>query len=235
VTHAIELIDVRAGYGRIEVLHGVSLAVPTGSVFALLGPNGGGKSTTLQVISGSVRPTSGCVHITGTHVNGASPDALTRAGVTRIPEGRGIFPNLTVEDNLRMWTYAAGLPVREVQERAFARFPRLAERRTQRAGTLSGGEQQMLAMSRALVADPAILLLDEISMGLAPLIVTQLYDLVHQLADEGLTILVVEQFANTALRVADLCAVMAQGRIVAVGEPQDVTEHVSAAYLGGAA
>jgi branched-chain amino acid transport system ATP-binding protein len=235
MTHAIELIDVRAGYGRIEVLHGVSLAVPTGSVYALLGPNGAGKSTTLQVISGNVRPRSGCVHIAGSHVNGANPDALTRAGVTRIPEGRGIFPNLTVEENLRMWTYAAGLSVKDVQERSFARFPRLAERRGQRAGTLSGGEQQMLAMSRALVADPAVLLLDEISMGLAPLIVAQLYDLVRQLTEEGITILVVEQFANTALRVADLAAVMTQGKVIAVGEPQDVTDHVSAAYLGGAA
>jgi len=235
VNHALELIDVRAGYGRIEVLHGVSFAVPTGSVFALLGPNGGGKSTTLQVISGAIKPTSGCVHIAGSHVNGARPDALTRAGVSRIPEGRGIFPNLTVSDNLRMWTYAAGMSLKDVQDRAFARFPRLAERRGQRAGTLSGGEQQMLAMSRALVADPALLLLDEISMGLAPIIVSELYELVQQLSEEGITILLVEQFANTALKVADFAAVMTQGRVVAVGQPQDIEEHVSAAYLGGAA
>jgi len=235
MTHAIELINVRAGYGRIEVLHGVSFAVPTGSVFALLGPNGGGKSTTLQVISGKIRPASGCVHIAGSHLNGARPDALARAGVSRIPEGRGIFPNLTVEENLRMWTYSAGLPVREVQQRAFTRFPRLAERRGQRAGTMSGGEQQMLAMSRALVAEPAVLLLDEISMGLAPIIVAELYELVRSLAAEGITILLVEQFANTALKVSDFAAVMSTGRITAVGEPQDIEEHVSAAYLGGAA
>jgi branched-chain amino acid transport system ATP-binding protein len=233
--HALELIDVRGGYGRIQVLHGVSFAVPTGSVFALLGPNGGGKSTTLQVISGNIKPTSGCVHIAGTHLNGARPDALARAGVTRIPEGRGIFPNLTVEENLRMWTYAAGLSVRDVQDRTFTRFPRLGERRGQRAGTLSGGEQQMLAMSRALVADPAVLLLDEISMGLAPIIVAELYELVRSLAEEGITILLVEQFASTALRVSDFAAVMANGRITAVGQPQDIEKHVSAAYLGGAA
>jgi branched-chain amino acid transport system ATP-binding protein len=235
VTHALELIDVRAGYGRIEVLHGVSFAVPTGSVFALLGPNGGGKSTTLQVISGAIKPASGCVHIAGTHVNGAKSDALVRAGVSSIPEGRGIFPNLTVEDNLRMWTYAAGMPVKDVQERAFTRFPRLKERRKQRAGTMSGGEQQMLAMSRALVSEPAVLLLDEISMGLAPIIVAELYDLVRQLGEEGITILLVEQFATTALKVADFAAVMTHGRIVAIGQPQDIEEHVSAAYLGGAA
>ena len=235
MTHAIELLDVRAGYGRIEVLHGVSFAVPAGCVFALLGPNGGGKSTTLQVISGNIRPSAGCVHIAGVHVNGGRPDALARAGVSRIPEGRGIFPNLTVEDNLRMWTYAAGMSTREVQDRAFTRFPRLAERRKQRAGTMSGGEQQMLAMSRALVAEPAVLLLDEISMGLAPIIVAELYELVRQLAKEGITILLVEQFANTALKVSDFAAVMTTGRIVAVGQPQDIEEHVSAAYLGGAA
>jgi branched-chain amino acid transport system ATP-binding protein len=233
--YAIELREVRAGYGRIEVLHGVSLAVPVGTVYALLGPNGAGKSTTLQVISGNVTPRSGCVHIGGNHVNGARPDALARAGVSRIPEGRGIFPNLTVDDNLRMWTYAADMPYDDVREKAFARFPRLAERRGQRAGTMSGGEQQMLAMSRALVADPAILLLDEISMGLAPIIVQGLYDLVRQLAEEGITILLVEQFANTALAVADFAAVMAQGRVTTVGQPQDVVDQVSAAYLGGAA
>jgi branched-chain amino acid transport system ATP-binding protein len=235
MTAAIELRDVRAGYGRIEVLHGVSFSVPAGCVYALLGPNGGGKSTTLQVVSGRIKPTAGCVHIAGTHVNGAKPDALTRAGVSSIPEGRGIFPNLTVEDNLRMWTYAAGMPVKDVQERAFTRFPRLAERRKQRAGTMSGGEQQMLAMSRALVSEPAVLLLDEISMGLAPIIVSELYDLVRQLGEEGITILLVEQFATTALKVADFAAVMTHGKVVAVGQPQDIEEHVSAAYLGGAA
>jgi branched-chain amino acid transport system ATP-binding protein len=235
MTHAIELVDLHAGYGRIEILHGVNLAVPTGTVYALLGPNGGGKSTTLQVVSGAIKPTSGCVHIAGSHVNGASPDALARAGVSRIPEGRGVFPNLTVEDNLKIWTYAAGLSLDQVKETAFARFPRLGARRQQRAGTLSGGEQQMLAMSRALVSEPAVLLLDEISMGLAPIIVTELYRLVRQLATEGITILLVEQFATTALQVADFAAVMSQGRIVAVGEPQDLTEQISAAYLGGVA
>jgi branched-chain amino acid transport system ATP-binding protein len=232
---ALELLDVRAGYGRIEVLHGVSLAVPAGTVYALLGPNGAGKSTTLQICSGKIRPTNGCVHVAGTHVNGAAPEALSRAGVCRIPEGRGIFPNLTVAENLRMWTYATDLSLREVQERTYARFPRLGERRSQLAGTMSGGEQQMLAMSRALVAEPGLLLLDEISMGLAPLIVASLYEVVRALADEGISILLVEQFARTALAVADYAAVMTQGRIAIVGEPADVAGFVSEAYLGGAA
>jgi branched-chain amino acid transport system ATP-binding protein len=233
--YALELRDVVAGYGRIEVLHGVSLQVPVASVYALLGPNGAGKSTTLQVCSGRITPTSGCVHVAGSHVNGANPDALARAGVCRIPEGRGIFPNLTVEENLRLWTYAGGLSAAEVQERAYARFPRLGERRKQLAGTMSGGEQQMLAMSRALVAEPGVLLLDEISMGLAPLIVAELYDVVGQLAAEGISILLVEQFARTALAVADYAAVMTQGRIAMVGQPADVADFVSEAYLGGVA
>jgi branched-chain amino acid transport system ATP-binding protein len=233
--YALELVDVVAAYGRIEVLHGVGLQVPVGTVFALLGPNGAGKSTTLKVCSGELVPRSGCVHVAGSHVNGAAPDALARAGVCRIPEGRGIFPNLTVEENLRLWTYAGGLSVEEVRERTFDRFPRLGERRTQLAGTMSGGEQQMLAMSRALVADPGVLLLDEISMGLAPLVVGELYDVVGQLAQDGISILLVEQFARTALAVADYAAVMTSGRIAMVGEPADVAGFVSEAYLGGVA
>jgi branched-chain amino acid transport system ATP-binding protein len=234
-TLALELKDIYAGYGRIEVLHGVSLAVPVGSVFALLGPNGAGKSTTLQICSGKIRPAKGCVHIAGSHVNGAAPEALAKAGVCRIPEGRGIFPNLTVAENLRMWTYATDLSLHDVLEKAYARFPRLGERRSQLAGTMSGGEQQMLAMSRALVTDPGVLLLDEISMGLAPLIVAELYEVVAGLAAEGISILLVEQFARTALAVADYAAVMTQGRIAMVGQPADVADFVSEAYLGGAA
>jgi branched-chain amino acid transport system ATP-binding protein len=234
-TPALELYDVVAGYGRIEVLHGVSLRVPPGTVFALLGPNGAGKTTTMKVASGAIRPTAGCVHVAGTHVNRVAPEELARAGVCRIPEGRGIFPNLTVAENLRMFTYASELSTREVQDRSYTRFPRLGERRDQLAGTMSGGEQQMLAMSRALVAEPGVLLLDEISMGLAPKIVSELYDVVGQLAQEGISILLVEQFARTALAVADYAAVMTGGRIAMVGQPADVADFVNEAYLGGAA
>jgi branched-chain amino acid transport system ATP-binding protein len=226
---------VKAAYGRIEVVHGASLVVPPGTVFALLGPNGAGKTTLLKVASGRVKPTSGCVHIAGSHVNGAAPEALAKAGVCSIPEGRGIFPNLTVKENLLMMTYRGGVAPGVIEEKAYARFPRLGERRTQVAGTMSGGEQQMLAMARALTTDPSLLLLDEISMGLAPLIVAELYDLVGQLAAEGISILLVEQFANTALAVADYAAIMSKGRIERVGEPADVAGDVSAAYLGGAA
>jgi branched-chain amino acid transport system ATP-binding protein len=229
---ALELIDVRAGYGRIEVLHGVSLVIPPGKVFALLGPNGAGKSTTLKVVSGRVAPTVGCVHIAGSHVNGAKPHRLARAGVCSIPEGRGIFPNLAVAENLRMMAYRGGLRTEDIEEQAYMRFPVLGERRTQLAGTLSGGEQQMLALARALVTDPSLLLLDEISMGLAPRIVSQLYEIVGQLADRGIALLVVEQFAKTALAIADVAAIMVHGVITQAGRPDALSDEVSAAYLG---
>ncbi len=228
----VELRHVRAGYGRIEVLHGIDLALSAGTVLALLGPNGAGKSTTLKVVSGLLPPMSGCFHVLGRHVNGVAPETLARAGVCTIPEGRAVFPNLTVSENLRMMTYG-GASRRQVEERAFARFGRLAERRRQLAGTLSGGEQQMLAMARALSADPALLLLDEISMGLAPLIVDELYDVVAQVAAEGVAILLTEQFAQAALRVATRAAIMTQGRIVAEVAPDDVPADLADAYLGG--
>jgi branched-chain amino acid transport system ATP-binding protein len=230
----LELIGVKASYGRIEVLHGIDLVVPERSVVALLGPNGAGKSTTLKISSGQLTPTAGCVHITGKHVNGASADALARAGVCAIPEGRGIFPNLTVSENLRMVTYT-DVPYSTVQERAFTRFPRLKERRNQLAGTMSGGEQQMLALARAVATDPALLMLDEISMGLAPIIVAELYELVGEIAREGVSILLVEQFARTALAVADYAVIMSQGKVRMVGEPGDLEAELASAYLGGAA
>ncbi|MFN2538626.1 MAG: ABC transporter ATP-binding protein [Mycobacteriales bacterium] len=232
---ALELIDVRAGYGRIEVLHGVDLHVPHGKVTALLGPNGAGKTTVLRTVGGALAPTSGCVHLDGVHVNGASPSDLARAGLCHIPEGRGIFPNLTVTENLRMTVYGGDRSLQEVLDSAFNRFPRLGERRTQVAGTLSGGEQQMLAMARCLTGQPGLLLLDEISMGLAPMVVRELYELVAQLAADGITILVVEQFARIALAVADFAAVMSAGVIVTIGEPGDVAAAVEDAYFGGAA
>jgi branched-chain amino acid transport system ATP-binding protein len=233
-TPALELSDVHAAYGRIEVLHGVNLRVPPGTVFALLGPNGAGKTTTLKVIDGRLTPTSGCVHVADEHVNGANTDRLSRAGVCGIPEGRGIFPNLTVADNLRMMTFARpGLTAADVQEKAYARFPILGERRSQLAGTMSGGQQQMLAMCRAIVTDPALLLVDELSMGLAPLIVSELYDALHELAQDGIAILLVEQFARTALAIADYGAIMVHGEITQVGQPEDLEAELSAAYLGG--
>ena len=227
----LELRNVTAAYGRIEVLHGIDLVLPRGNVVALLGPNGSGKSTTLSVASGRMKPSGGCIHLGGRHVNGAAGDALSRIGLCTIPEGRGVFPSLTVRENLVMASYL-GLPLGPIEERTYAYFPRLKERRAQLAGTLSGGEQRMLALARALVTEPAALLLDEMSMGLAPLIVEELYGLVADIAESGVSILVVEQFAHIVLGVADLAAVMVQGRIAAVGRPSDIEAELSSAYLG---
>ena len=227
---ALEVRDIRAGYGDFDVLEGVSFDIPTGSVFALLGPNGAGKSTTLKVIAGLLEPTSGSVSICGRRVTGADADALARAGVCMVPEGKGIFPNLTVAENLRMATFT-GTPLDDVQERAYGRFPRLAERRSQMAGTLSGGEQQMLSMARAMATDPLLLILDELSMGLAPIIVQDLYEQVAAIAAEGLTILVVEQFAHEVLGVADTAAIMLHGRIHQIATPTEIADDLAAAYL----
>jgi len=228
---ALELRDIHAGYGTIDVLHGVSLTVPTGSVFALLGPNGAGKSTALKVASGQIAPNSGEVRLFGASVQGESSDALARAGVCAIPEGRGIFPNLTVTENLRMATYT-GPAMAELEERAFTRFPRLRDRRKQLAGTLSGGEQQMLSMARALTTDPKVLLLDELSMGLAPIVVEELYETVARIAAEHVSILIVEQFAHEVLDVAESAAIMLHGQIQLTGRPHQIAEELDAAYLG---
>lgn len=230
----LDVIDIHAAYGRIEVLRGVNLTVPKGSVMALLGPNGAGKSTLLKVISGQMEQTSGDIHLAGVHVTGAKPDDLARAGLTTIPEGRSVFPNLTVEENLLLMSYA-GVSADKVFDTAYTYFPRLHERRYQLSGTMSGGEQQMLAMARALASDPALLLLDELSMGLAPLIVDDLYETVGKIAQSGVSILVVEQFARTALRVSDYAAVMTGGRVVATGEPDEIGEIMADVILGGAA
>jgi branched-chain amino acid transport system ATP-binding protein len=231
---ALELSGIRAAYGTIEAIHGVDLAVAAGTVTALLGPNGAGKSTLLKVASGRLRPTKGTVRFNGKDVTKRASDRLTRAGLCTVPEGRGVFPNLTVAENLSMWTFAGKTKRRDVEEKAYARFPILGSRRNQAAGTLSGGEQQMLAMSRALSTNPSLLLLDEISMGLAPLIVVELYEVVVQLAAEGIAILIVEQSARTALSVADRAAVMAAGRVVLTGTPAEVADSVFEVYLGAA-
>jgi len=227
----VELVDVRAGYGTIEVLHGISLSVPQGSVVALLGLNGAGKSTILKVVSGLLQPTAGEVRLAGRVVNGASADELARIGLCTIPEGRGVFPNLTVRENLWMATMS-GVPLAQVEEIAYARFPRLGERRKQLAGTMSGGEQQMLSMARALSVNPSVLLLDELSMGLAPLVVANLYEIVAQVSQEGVSILVSEQFARTVLGIAQYAAIVLHGTITRVGTPAELEDELSAAYLG---
>ncbi|MEY2431838.1 MAG: branched-chain amino acid transport system ATP-binding protein [Acidimicrobiaceae bacterium] len=234
---ALELDRVVAGYGRVEILHGVSLAVPEGAVVALLGPNGAGKTTTLRAISGTVACTKGTIRLDGRRISRDSASAIARRGVALIPEGRGIFPSLSVRDNMEIAVRSApgssARQRREGFERIVATFPRLGERLGQPAGTLSGGEQQMLALGRALVARPRVLMMDEISMGLAPIVVDQLFETVAALRADGTTILLVEQYLTHALQLADICYVMAKGEVVFACEPHELADPaVVSRYLG---
>jgi branched-chain amino acid transport system ATP-binding protein len=225
------LRGVRAGYAGIEAVSGVDLTVPTGGIFAILGPNGAGKSTLLAVASRLHPLVEGDVEYAGANVNRASADKLARRGVCLIPEGRSVFPSLTVKENLRLVTHI-GVSFGDIEERVYTAFPRLAERRKQLAGTLSGGEQQMLALARATATEPRLLMIDELSMGLAPLIVLQLYELVAQLAESGITVVVVEQFAHTILDVAKDAVIMSSGRIAHQGSPKELEARLADAYLG---
>jgi branched-chain amino acid transport system ATP-binding protein len=231
VTPLVSLHGVRASYETIEVLHGVDLDVLPGEVMAVLGPNGAGKTTMLKVLARLHPLTAGDIWIGDRRMNHAPPDELARAGLCLIPEGKGVFPNLTVRENLRMVTHR-GVTMASVEAIAYDRFPRLADRRRQVAGTLSGGEQQMLALARGLATDPAVLVLDELSMGLAPLVVEELYGQVAELARTGISVLVVEQFARVVLGVADRAAIMLHGRVTDVGAPDEIEAKLSKAYLG---
>jgi branched-chain amino acid transport system ATP-binding protein len=232
VVPALELSGVSAGYGGIKALFDVDLVLQPSQVCAVLGPNGAGKSTALKVACGQVHPTGGTVMLRGKSIAGHSTDQLVRDGLAVVPEGRGLFPNLTVAENLKMATYA-GANFEEIQQSSYQRFPVLGKRRRQLAGTLSGGEQQMLAIARALGMKPSILLLDELSMGLAPIIVEELYDVIGQIAEEGLSLLVVEQFAHEVLKVADVAALLINGRITHRGTPEEIDDVLHSAYLGG--
>jgi branched-chain amino acid transport system ATP-binding protein len=230
----VEIHDVRAAYGRIEVVHGVSLTAAEGSILALLGPNGAGKSTLLKVMSGRLSATAGSVRVNGEEIGRTPCEQLARRGICAIPEGRAVFPNLTVAENLLMYTFRGKqVQAADLEAKSYDRFPVLGQRRRQLAGRLSGGEQQMLAIARALYTGPHLLLLDEISMGLAPLVVSELYDLVGELvASEHITVVLVEQFAQTALTIADQVAVMVNGRIVRAGSPDEVGDDLMSTYMG---
>jgi len=232
VPAAVQLDGVFAGYGGIDVLHDISLTVRRGEVCAVLGPNGAGKSTALKVMSGQLTPTKGTASVNGRSIAGVATERLVRDGLCVVPEGRGIFPNLTVTENLKMASFA-GTRYADILEKSFQYFPRLAERRNQLAGKLSGGEQQMVSMARALAVNPSVLLVDELSMGLAPKIVEELYELLAGIARQGLTILVVEQFAAEVLKVANSGALLINGRITYHGTPEVVGDMISSAYLGG--
>jgi branched-chain amino acid transport system ATP-binding protein len=235
----LEVDCVTSGYGKVEVLHDLSIAVPEGTVVALLGPNGAGKTTSLRVISGTLPAWRGQVRYDGGRLDGRSAYEIARRGITLVPEGRGIFPGLEVRENLEIGVRAgdhngSGESRKARLEQVLDTFPRLRERLSQRAGTLSGGEQQMLALSRAFLGQPRVLLMDEISMGLAPRIVEQLFESVGELRARGLTIVLVEQYLTYALRLADICYVLAKGRVEFVGEPCELrdSEALASSYLG---
>ena len=212
----LELHDVSAGYGNVQVLHGVNLTVPTGSVVALLGANGAGKTTTLKVIAGLMAPTRGTIRLDGRPFERVAGQDRVGAGLCLIPEGRGIFRRLTVRENIAM--FVGGRQVDQAVERAAATFPVLGERLGQVAGTMSGGQQQMLALSRALVTSPTVVLADELSMGLAPVTVDDILGALDDLRREGISLLLVEQYVGRALQLADYVYVMHKGRIALVRE-----------------
>ncbi len=231
MTLALELQDVRSGYGRIEVLHGVSIEVPAGAVVALLGRNGMGKTTTLRTIAGSIPTTSGAILLNGRRIDGRRASTIASRGLVLVPEGRGVFPGLPVRENLLIAHRSGGAAAGDWEEwlaSIVARFPVLGERLDQTAGLLSGGEQQMLALCRALSGDPSVLMFDELSMGLAPIIVQKLFDKVAELRAAGRTIVLVEQYLTHALKFADICYVLAKGQVAWVGEPAELQHMPSA-------
>jgi len=232
----LQLEEVQARYGPIQALHGVTLAVDDGEIVALLGANGAGKTTTLRSISGTVR-TSGQIAFRGRRLARKGPEAAAQAGIAHVPEGRGILGELTVWENLRLGAYTRRdrRVVKRDLDRVAAYFPWMAERRNQEAATLSGGEQQMLALARALAARPRLLMLDEPSLGLAPIVVQELFRIVTELnADDGLTVLVVEQNANIALQASSRAYVLEVGRVVVEGTSDELRRHegVRRSYLG---
>ena len=232
----LKVDNINVYYGAIHAIKGVSFHVDRGEVVTLIGANGAGKSTTLQTISGLLRSRTGSVDFLGENISRLPPHKIVERGLAQVPEGRRIFLQMTVQENLEMGAYTrSGSGVDEDLEKVFAQFPRLKERRRQVAGTLSGGEQQMLAIGRALMSSPKLLMLDEPSMGLAPILVEQIFDIIRRLHENGTTILLVEQNAQMALSVADRAYVMETGRIGLSGTGRELAESdlVKKAYLGG--
>ena len=233
----LEVNDIHVYYGAIHALKGVSLSVKEGQIVALIGANGAGKSTTLRTISGLLRPKVGDITFEGDSITKKNVQSIVRSGISQVPEGRRIFAPLTVLENLELGAFTRKDKdgVAHDMELVFKRFPRLAERKKQLAGTLSGGEQQMLAMGRALMSRPRLLLLDEPSMGLSPLFVKEIFDIIQHINEQGTTILLVEQNAHMAMSIADYAYVLETGKTTLEGPGQELmqSEAVRAAYLGG--
>lgn len=230
----LEIKNLSAGYGPIQVLQGLNLRVEPGELISVIGPNGAGKSTLLRTISGLIRPSCGSVTFDGKQLEKMPADQIVRQGLIHVPEGRRIFSKLSVLENLEMGAYTRRDAIAKDLDDVFGLFPRLAERRVQKAGTLSGGEQQMLAIGRALLSKPKLLVLDEPSMGLAPLIVRSIFDIIQKIRSQGVMVLLVEQNALQALSLADRGYVLENGRIVLEGPAKDLlaSEAVRRSYLG---
>jgi branched-chain amino acid transport system ATP-binding protein len=234
MTRLLDVADLDVRYGAIRAIKGISFSVEEGEIVALLGANGAGKTTTQKTISGMLRPAGGSIIFAGNRIDGIPAHRLIGLGICHVPEGRRVFPRMTVEENLEMGAFRFRHPDQDVFDRVLEMFPRLRERLRQQAGTLSGGEQQMLAIGRALMGKPRLLLLDEPSMGLAPLIVRQIFDIVREINASGVTVLLVEQNAAQALALADRGYVLETGEIVLSGTGQELLadDRVRAAYLG---
>ena len=231
----LKINDLKVNYGGIEAVKGISFDVPAGQIVTLIGANGAGKSSTLRAIAGLVKPSGGSIEFEGENITGLDPTSIVTKGITLVPEGRKIFPDLTVLENLKIGAYLRKDDLTDDLNWVYDLFPRLKERSWQEGGTLSGGEQQMLAMGRALMSRPKLLMLDEPSMGLAPILVEQIFDIVRELHAAGTTILLVEQNAQAALSVADRAYVLETGRITLSGTGKELMESdaVRKAYLGG--
>jgi len=230
----LKVNDLKVNYGGIEAVKGISFEVPEKSIVTLIGANGAGKSTTLRTISGLVKPKSGTITFMGEDITGRDPEFIVKKGITMVPEGRRIFPDLTVLENLKIGAYLRKDDLSEDLKKVFDLFPRLKERSWQLGGTLSGGEQQMLAVGRALMSRPTLLMMDEPSLGLAPLVVRNIFEIIREINKQGVTILLIEQNANMALKTADIGYVMETGRITLTGTGEELlaNDGVKAAYLG---
>ena len=230
----LKINDLKVNYGGIEAVKGISFDVPKGEIITLIGANGAGKSSTLRAIAGLVKPASGSIVFNGEDITAKDPTAIVTKGITLVPEGRKIFPDLTVLENLRIGAYLRNDDLTDDLNRVYDLFPRLKERSWQEGGTLSGGEQQMLAVGRALMSRPKVIMMDEPSLGLAPIIVRGIFDIIKEINKQGVTVLLIEQNANMALKTADLGYVMETGRITMSGSGAELLsdEQVKKAYLG---
>ena len=236
MSKVLDVYNINVWYGNIHAIKGISFHVDEGEIVALIGANGAGKSTTLKTISGLLRSKSGSIKFRGEDIMRAAPDKLVKAGLVQVPEGRRIFLEMTVEENLKMGAYTQDKSTIEPNlERVYTYFPRLKERRTQIGGTLSGGEQQMLATARGLMANPKVMMMDEPSMGLSPILVDQIFEIIETMHGEGITILLVEQNAQKALSIADRAYVLETGTISMEGTGEELlhNDDVRKAYLGG--